>query len=110
MPTRLPTLLLFTILLPSAASAADWPRWRGPENTGFVPAGVAVPTSLPKEPKLLWEVTMGEGVGSAAVAEGRVFCLDNREEKETVCAFSLADGKPLWNAAIDEVISDGIGT
>ena len=75
-------LFLFTPL----AKAADWPRWRGPENTGWVPAGEPVPATLPAMPKLLWEVKLGDGVGSPSVAGGRVFCLDNRHENETtVC-------------------------
>ncbi len=75
-----------------------------------MPPGEAVPARLPSEPKLLWETKLGEGVGSPVVAGGRVFCLDNRGEKETLCAFDLKSGAELWHAAIDEVITDGIGT
>jgi outer membrane protein assembly factor BamB len=96
--------------LPSFTFAADWPRWRGPDNTGWVPAGVAVPATLPSKPKLLWQVKLGEGVGSPVVAGGRVFCLDNRDEKETLCAFDLATGAEIWHAAIDDVIADGVGS
>ena len=103
------TLLAFAIF-PSFSFAADWPRWRGPDNTGYVPVGEAVPATLPSKPKLLWRVKLGEGVGSPVVSGGRVFCLDNRDEKETLCAFDLASGAELWHAAIDEVITDGIGT
>ena len=104
----LPIVLL--VFLASAAAATEWPRWRGPENTGRVPDGIAVPTSLPAEPKLLWSVKMGEGVGSPVTSDGRVFCLDNRDDKETLVAYALADGKELWNVPIDEAITDGIGT
>ncbi len=79
-------------------------------NSGFVPSSVAVPTALPAEPKLLWSIKMGEGVGSPVVCSSRVYCLDNRDEKETLCAYTLADGAELWHVAIDEVITDGIGT
>jgi outer membrane protein assembly factor BamB len=107
---RLVLLSLACFFSHSFATAADWPRWRGPDNTGWVPAGEPVPAALPAEPKLLWGVKMGEGVGSPAVAEGRVFCLDNRDEKETLCAYDLAGGKELWNVPIDEVIGDSQGT
>jgi len=107
-PRRLICLTLF--LFNSFAMAADWPRWRGPENTGWVTAGASVPATLPAEPKLLWEVKLGEGVGSPAVAQGRVFCLDNRKDQETLCAYDLVGGKELWNVLIDEVITDGTGT
>ena len=36
---------------------------------------------------------MGEGVGSPAVAQGRGFCLDDRDEKETLAAY--VDGNLL---------------
>ncbi len=68
-----------------------------------------MPATLSAEPKLLWEVKLGDGVGSPVVAEGRVFCLDNRNEKETLCAYDLACGKELWNVPVDEVISDTQG-
>ncbi|MGA2254865.1 MAG: PQQ-binding-like beta-propeller repeat protein, partial [Thermoguttaceae bacterium] len=90
--------------------AADWPRWQGPENTGWVVAGIAVPIMLPAKPKLRWEVKLGDGVGSPAVAQGRAFCLDNRNERETLCAYDLASGKELWKVPIDEVITDNTGT
>jgi outer membrane protein assembly factor BamB len=103
------SLCLALVLFHSVAAAADWPRWRGPENTGWVPAGAAVPATLPAEPKLLWEARLGDGVGSPAVAQGRVFCLDNRNDKETLCAYDAAVGKELWNVPIDEVITDNQG-
>jgi outer membrane protein assembly factor BamB len=53
---------------------------------------------------------MGEGIGSPVVADGRVFCLDNRDEKETLCAYDLASGKEIWHDTIDAVIEDGIGS
>ena len=105
------TLSVFALLLCAHfVNAADWPRWRGPENTGWVPADAAVPETLPVELRLLWEVKLGDGVGSPVVAGGRVFCLDNRDEKETLCAFELASGRELWSAPIDEVITDNTGT
>jgi len=55
-----------------AASAADWPQWRGPERTGHVPAGAAVPKTLPAEPKVLWRVKVGDGLASPVVGDGPV--------------------------------------
>ena len=50
--------------------AAEWPRWRGPDGTGRVPAGVAVPKTLPAEPAVVWHVKIGGGVGSPVVSGG----------------------------------------
>jgi hypothetical protein len=86
--------------------AADWPRWRGPENTGHVPAGAAVPASLPAEPGIVWQVKIGDGVASPVAGGGRVFYLDNRDGKETVHAADAASGKEIWSAVLDEVFKD----
>jgi outer membrane protein assembly factor BamB len=106
-----PSLLaLGSLFWCSLVPAGDWPRWRGPENTGFVPSDARVPATLPGEPKLLWEVKMGEGVGSPAVSGGTVFCLDNRGDKEVLCAYDAASGKELWSAPVDDIHTDGTGT
>ena len=47
----------------------DWPQWRGPTRNG-VAEGVALPTVLPKQPKPLWRVEVGEGhCGPVVVGE-----------------------------------------
>ena len=86
--------------------AADWPRWRGPDGTGHVPAGVAVPKTLPGEPKMVWHVKIGDGLASPVVSGGKVFYLDHQQGKETVHAAEAASGKALWSAALDEVFKD----
>jgi outer membrane protein assembly factor BamB len=105
-----PALLLAFTFFPFVTLASDWPRWRGPDNTGWVPAGEVVPSKLPAKPKMLWHFDMGEGIGSPVVAGGRVFCLDNRDDKEVLCAFDLASGTEIWHSVIDDVITDGIGS
>ncbi len=86
--------------------ASDWPQWRGPDRTGHVPAGVAVPTTLPAEPKILWRVKVGDGLSSPVVAGGKVFHLDNQDGKETVHALDALTGKPLWSAELDDAFKD----
>jgi outer membrane protein assembly factor BamB len=44
------------------------------------------------------------------VGGGKVFCLDNRGDKETLVAVNAGDGTELWHAPIDDVISDGVGS
>lgn len=87
--------------------AADWPRWRGPEGNGHVPAGVAVPKTLPEEPKVIWRVRIGDGLASPVVSGGKVFYLDNQQDKETVHAADAATGNELWSASFDDVHKDG---
>ena len=58
--------------------ASDWPQWRGPERTGYVPATETVPDTLPADPKVLWRVKAGEGFASPVVAGGHVLYLDHQ--------------------------------
>src|SRR5207247_8357737 len=67
------------------SSAGNWPQWRGPTRTGHVEAGTAVPTALPKEPKILWRVSVGGGHASVVVADGTLVCLDEDEIGRASC-------------------------
>jgi hypothetical protein len=89
------SLVLSFALSSSAALAADWPQWRGPERTGFVPAGEAVPATLPAEPKVVWRVAVGDGFSSPIVSGGRVVHLDNQDAHEVAYALDAATGQEL---------------
>lgn len=104
MKQGIPVVLM--LVLGGWCLAADWPRWRGPDGTGHVPAGVAVPKTLPGEPKVIWRVKIGDGVASPVVSGGRVFYLDNQQGKETVHAVEATSGKELWSAAMDDIFKD----
>ncbi len=87
-------------------SAADWPRWRGPANTGHVPSGERVPETLPATVSPIWRVPVGAGMSSPVVAGGRVYHLDNVEGKETAHALDAETGSELWRASFDDVHKD----
>lgn len=90
-------------------AAADWPRSRGPAGDGHAPPGEAVPATLPAAPKELWRVSVAEGMGSPAVAGGKVFHLDARDGRETVHALDAATGNKIWSVALDELFKDNQG-
>jgi len=96
----------WVLVLSGLCAAGDWPRWRGPAGTGHVPAHLAVPKTLPAEAKVLWRVKLGDGVGSPAVAGGKVFYLDHRQGKEVVGAAEADTGKELWSRPLDDVFKD----
>ena len=88
MPSRL------VLVVSLAASAADWPQWRGPRRDG-VSAEKGLLQEWPQEgPKLLWQLKdIGDGYATVAVAGGRVFALSNRGmDNEFVQALSVEDG------------------
>ncbi|HEX3797207.1 MAG TPA: PQQ-binding-like beta-propeller repeat protein [Verrucomicrobiae bacterium] len=97
---------LGVLLFVSRGFAGDWTQWRGPERTGHVPEGVAVPETLPADPKIIWHIKIGFGLSSPVVSEGKVFYSDAQGDRETLHAVQAVDGKPLWQADIDKVHSD----
>src|ERR1044071_7823873 len=92
-------------MLALAASAADWPQWRGPDRSGS-----SKETGLLKEwpaggPKLLWQNSdIGSGYSTPVVIGSRLYVLGNRGmENEFVQALSVQDGKPAWTSRLGNV-------
>jgi len=100
------TALVLVLVVGGWCVAADWPRWRGPDNTGYAPAGAAAPATLPDAPKVVWRAAIGDGLASPVVSGGRVFHLDHQAGQETARAADAATGKPLWGEPLDEVFKD----
>lgn len=102
-------LPLALAIFSASALAADWPQWRGPLRTGHVPAGEPVPATLPADPKVIWQVPLGEGFASPVISGGRVFILDNQDAQEVAHAFDAGTGRELWRAKIFSSHRDGFG-
>src|SRR5580704_5408717 len=88
-----------------AASAADWPQWRGPQRDGISQEHGLLKQWPADGPKLLWQVAdIGNGYATPAVSGTRVYLLSNRGmENESVQALSVEDGKPVWTTRLGNV-------
>jgi outer membrane protein assembly factor BamB len=77
----------------------DWPQWRGPRRDG-VSAERGLLKAWPQSgPPLAWKATgAGQGYSSFAVADGRLYTLGAREDREHVMAYDLGTGKRVWDA------------
>jgi outer membrane protein assembly factor BamB len=93
-------VFLFLLFLASAAMAqsnANWPQWRGPNRDG-----ISKETGLLKQwpaqgPSLVWKATgAGRGYSSFSIANGRLFTMGVRGDREFVVAFDVATGKEAW--------------
>jgi outer membrane protein assembly factor BamB len=81
----------------AAATATDWPQWRGPRRDGFVDA--ALPAQWPDALQKRWEIPVGAGHASPVVSGNRVVVIAREGDQEIVRALDLASGKEVWRAA-----------
>ena len=83
-----------------AQSAANWPQWRGPNRDG-----ISKETGLLKQwpaegPPLVWKASgAGGGYSSFSVANGKLYTMGLRGDREYVVAFDVATGKEAWSTA-----------
>ncbi|HKR13717.1 MAG TPA: PQQ-binding-like beta-propeller repeat protein [Pyrinomonadaceae bacterium] len=83
-----------------AQSNANWPQWRGPNRDG-----ISKETGLLKQwpeqgPPLAWKAAgAGRGYSSFSIANGRLYTMGLRGEREFVIAFDVATGKEAWATA-----------
>jgi outer membrane protein assembly factor BamB len=95
----LAVVLLFCGLAVEAMGQAgtNWPQWRGPNRDG-----VSKETGLLKQwpaegPALVWKATgAGRGYSSFSVANGLLYTMGLRGEREFVIAFDITNGKEAW--------------
>ncbi len=79
------------------ALAQDWPQWRGPNRDG-----ISKETGLLKQwpaegPPLVWKAAgAGRGYSSFSIANGRLYTMGLRGDREFVIAFDIANGKEVW--------------
>jgi hypothetical protein len=96
----LAVLLLCLAQQALAQTAAIWPQWRGPNRDG-----ISKETGLLKQwpaegPPLVWKATgAGRGYSSFSVANGKLYTLGLRGDREFVIAFDVATGKEAWATA-----------
>ena len=107
--TCLLTPIVLALAVANNVSGADWPRWRGPENTGAVSDKAHWMEKLPAEAKVLWKVPAGPGFSSPVVEGDHVLFLDNQDDKETIHLFSAKDGARRWKETLDGTFKDSQG-
>jgi len=84
----------------SAQTAGNWPQWRGANRDG-----ISKETGLLKQwpaegPALAWKAAgAGNGYSTLAIANGRIFTMGLRGDREYIIAFDVATGKQVWATA-----------
>ncbi len=100
-------LLVGSGLLPSRGG--DWPRFLGPEGTGFSTETGLLDRLPTNGPPILWERAVGTGYGAPSVW-GRQVVLHHRQgNEEIVETFDAASGRPGWRQAAPSFFQDPYG-
>jgi hypothetical protein len=69
-------------VIPATSSGEDWPQWLGSQRDGVWREKDVLERFPPGGPKLLWRQHLGSGYSGPAVANGCVFVMDRRVEKD----------------------------
>ena len=82
---------------PAVASADDWPQFRGPNCTGISTTTLPLPVEFSDTQNVRWSAPVGDGVGGAVVADGRLF-VSGMSDPQTISmfAFDAKSGAKLW--------------
>jgi outer membrane protein assembly factor BamB len=102
---------LTTVLAAQSGPAGDWPQWQGPNRDNL-----SKETGLLKEwpasgPPQVWSVSsVGEGYGSLAIKDDRIFVQGSDSRRSIVYALNRADGRGVWSKALGPAGSNDRGS
>lgn len=107
---RLATIAILGALDIIAASAADWPQWRGP-NRDAKSSETGLLAAWPEGgPEKLWRAEgLGDGYGSPAIKDGRVFVQGSDQNASVLFCLDEAGGELRWTRYVGVKLSDGKG-
>ena len=84
------------VLPPSAFPRPYWTDFRGPNRDGYY-WEMGILTDWPVDgPAELWRQKVGGGYASMVVAEGMIFTIEQRRDREVVAAYELETGQEIW--------------
>jgi outer membrane protein assembly factor BamB len=106
MKTHLLPLAIIAFVLTTNVRAADWPQWRGPHRDGKA-ADFKAPASWPGELKQKWRVTVGDGVATPALANGKLYVFTREAANEVARCLDADDGKELWQDKYETLAASG---
>ncbi|MEZ0386134.1 MAG: PQQ-binding-like beta-propeller repeat protein [Verrucomicrobium sp.] len=102
-------LLLFAFLIAGAGSglsaaeavAVDWPQFHGPDQNNTTKEAGWKKDWAADGPPVLWKLSVGKGLASFSVVEGRVYTAGNDgADTDTIYCLDLETGKEVWKHAL----------
>ena len=92
-----------------AATATEWPQWRGPNRDGLSDEVGILKEWSPDGPKVLWKIPLGEGFSGISVSQGRVYTMFSTGNDEFVVCLNATDGQEIWRFRSDDNYHEGQG-
>ncbi len=90
---------LVLMLLALQLSAADWPRFRGPNGSG-VDSSTTLPSEFGPSKNAAWKTAVPFGRSSPIVAGNRVFLTASEGESLLTLAYDASTGRELWRKVL----------
>ena len=86
-----------------------WTEYRGPGRAGIYDQS-PVRTDWPSDgPPELWRQQIGGGYASMVVADGLVFTIEQRRDRELVAAYRVEDGRQVWEHSWKSRFQESMG-
>ena len=80
------------------ARSTSWPDFRGPDRDGRYQDPILREWPARGLTKL-WSRSVGGGYASVVAVDGRVFTIEQRDDREVLSALDLESGRELWTAS-----------
>src|SRR5688572_11894946 len=104
------TAASLVVVLGTAASAAEWPQWQGPDRTRVSKEAGLLKQWPAAGPPVVWSATgLGAGYGSMAIAGDRVYLQGAIGRNSGVVALNRADGKVVWARGVGPAQGNNMG-
>ncbi|MEO2090764.1 MAG: PQQ-binding-like beta-propeller repeat protein [Gemmataceae bacterium] len=92
---------LALVLSTTAAVAADWPQWQGPDRTAASKEKGLLQEWPKGGPPQAWKATgIGAGMGGVSVSQGKIYTAGDIDDAAYLFALTEADGKGVWKAKV----------
>ncbi len=108
--TRCTSALLATVFFSTAASAADWPNWRGSNHDGISREKGLKTTWGDSGPKTLWQRDIGSAYSSFACVGNKVFTCGTQDDKQVLFCLDAKTGKDIWKRPFAPAHHDSQGS
>ena len=93
----------------SLSGSIYWTDYRGPNRDGlYDQQPIRTNWEGGRLPEL-WRQKIGGGYASMVVAQGRIYTIEQRRDREVVAAYDLASGSEIWSHGWSALFQEGMG-